>query len=66
MADIDQMATSAVSVIVPFPVFINIIIEFSANQSNSRADGRFAQVEKKWYFCSLEGRKPHQVSKQIE
>ena len=28
MADIDQMATSAVSVIVPFPVFINIIIEF--------------------------------------
>ncbi len=47
MADIDQMATSAVSVIVPFPVFINIINEFSANQSNSRADGRFALVEKK-------------------
>ena len=47
MADIDQMATSAVSVIVPFPVFINIIIEFLPTLCNSRADGRFALVEKK-------------------
>jgi hypothetical protein len=48
IAETDHMATSAVSVIVPLPVLINIIIEFSANQSNSRADSRFALVEKKW------------------
>ena len=48
IAETDHMATSAVSDIVPLPVFIIIVFAFYLHPSNSRADSRFAQVEKKW------------------